>query len=110
MGDEKEKTDTKGDTGDRVKQAIEEIGKELAELEGMGVDVGDAQAFVKHATLALSGENLKKAVLLTVQAKKFMANAKNPHYLTCRMNSEGGPCHLDMRVFIEYVGIYEQIY
>jgi len=76
MGDEKEQTETKGDTGDRVKQTIDEIERELEELEGMGVDVGDAKAFVKHATISLDGDNLKKAVLLTVQAKKFMANAK----------------------------------
>ena len=74
MGDEKENSKTK--TGDRVKKAIDDIKEELETLEAKGVDVGDAKAFVKHAALSLEANDLKKAVLLSVQAKEFMARAK----------------------------------
>ena len=76
MADEEQKTNEQAAADERVTNAIDEIKRELGSLEEKGVDVGDAKAFVKHATIALEGKNLKKAVLLTVQAKKFMANAK----------------------------------
>ena len=79
MGDETMNTNPRTKTGDRIKKAIDDIKAELDVLETKGVDVGDAKAFVKHAMLSLEANDLKKAVLLTVQAKEFMTRARKNH-------------------------------